>query len=572
MTKKIIYFILLVAVFAYGFSIGFFKIFPFSQLLAAKHYIEHSAGTFEIEHQNNPSGSAVTVPTFLGKLLVKKIHIPGFSGHGGGISTSGDYLYIITNKGSVNVIDLTKKIIVKSTISDIPMNFSELIRSGHPYKNDFRIQWFRVSGVYSEIVNQGTHKLFVSHHTYDSNRDCITHNISRLELAFDNRSVTQKSTWETIFTASPCIKPEPDNLLSVTPYPGHISGGAISGYDEQNILVSIGDYDRHGINGTDEYAMDLSKPYGKFILVDKESGNWSIYTIGNRNASGLYIDQDSVVWSVENGPSGGDELNILVEGENYGWPKVSLGLWYDPVLELPGAHPAGTHPGYKKPVFSWVPSVAPSSLLKIESDKFKYWTGDLIMGTMRDQSLHRLRLDQDNRVIYNERIFIGHRIRDLTTLPDGKLAMVTDDGYLLIVDDGGPVFQDNDSVTKERMTALDSWNDDVFGFYEKKSEVSIKSPETIFQQNCMTCHSLNRTNQIGPHLYDLFSRDIGGTDYANYSQTLKTDGRRWNKQLFRSFMENPEGEFPGTRMQKINLTSSEVDSLIHLFHNQRIRK
>lgn len=561
-TKKIIYTLLLCVVFTYGLAVGLYKIFPLPQLLALKHYVEQERGTFEAQHQTEePPDSVEVYETFLQKLLVKKIQIPDFSGHGGGLSTSGNLLYIMKNKGSLQIYDLINQTIVENDVSDVPMNFSELIKSGHPYKNDFRINTFRVNGLYSEYVADKTHAIFVSHNAYDAGRDCITHNISRAELQVTDQHVSQKTDWETIFTASPCLDPVPDNIVSIIPYPGHISGGAITNFDEQNLLVSVGDYDRHGISGTDEWAMDSANTYGKLILVDKNSGEWSIYTTGNRNASGLYIDRNSTIWSVENGPKGGDELNILAEGETYGWPKVSYGIWYDPTLKFTGGQKVGTHSEYKKPVFSWVPSIAPSSLSKIEGDKFQLWKDDLLLGTMRDQSLHRLRLDQDNRVVYDERINIGHRIRDLTTLPDDKIALITDDAFLVIIDDGGAVFDDMDLDIRKRMTQLDKF-DQIKTEIDTLAAPYASSAKMIFEQNCVTCHNLNLKNQIGPHLNELLGREIGGVDNFTYSHVLKEDKRMWNPELLKSFLTDPEDEFPGNRMQKINLSPGEADSLV----------
>ncbi len=562
--KKIGYILLPSVIFAYGLVVGLYGIFPYQQLLAIKHYVEFSSGTFESQEQTAVPGSTEVYETFLQRLLIKKIQIPGFSGHGGGISTSGNLLYIVTNKGSVQVYNFADYTKVESDIADLPMNFSGLIESGHPYKNDFRINWFRVNGIYSEAIDTNTHLLVISHNGYDQDRDCITHNISRTELKLNNTTVSQVNNWQTIFTATPCIDPVPDNLASATPYPGHISGGAIAKYDEQNLLITVGDYNRNGIEGTEEYAMDSSNPYGKFILLDKNSGDWSVYAVGSRNASGLYIDKNSVIWSVENGPNGGDELNIIEKGKSYGWPKVSLGIWYDPSFKLPGDSKTGTHPGYQKPVFSWVPSVAPSSLIKIEGQKFKQWQGDLIMATMRDQSLHRLRLDEDNRVIYNERIPLEHRIRDLTTLPDGRIALITDDAYLIMIEDGGPVFQEIDTDARKRIAVLDNF--DKFNTENGiVSKVTDRSSMVIYDQHCASCHNLNPTNQIGPHLHELFNRQVGDVANFNYSQTLKSDKRNWNAQLLKSFLLNPEEEFHGTRMQKINMSSSELESLIQFF-------
>ena len=525
-------------------------------------------GPFEAQQKIAYPDSVEVRETLLQRLLFKKIQIPGFDNAGGGVTNAGNLLFIVTSKGAVQTFDLGNSTIIENEISDVPMNLGGLILSGHPYRNEFRMHWFRVNGVYSEFINSETYVLFVSHNAYDRDRDCITHNISRIELRLIDRSVSQEHDWETIFTALPCVNPVPDKILAATPYPGHISGGNIANFDEHNLLVAIGDYNRHGIDGTDEWAMDSSNPYGKFILLDKKSGGWSVYTTGHRNPSGLYIDRDSVTWSIENGPRGGDELNIIVEGENYGWPKVSYGTWYEPSLNLPGGHKSGTHPVYRKPVFSWIPSVAPRGLIKIEGNKFEQWRGDLLMGTMRDKSLHRLGLDQDSRVVFDERIHIDHRVRDITTLPDDKIALVTDDGYLIIIEDGGPVDREMDSDAISRMNSLDNFDRFAVEFDAPSTESYENPSRAVYEQNCATCHNLNPNNQIGPHLYELLGREIGGVDHFNYSRILETDTRSWNAKLLKSFLKDPEDKFPGTSMQRINLSPLEVDGLIEFFQDQ----
>lgn len=562
MRKKIILLTLLfLLAFGYGFSVGFYNIFPFNQALSVKHYLQHTFGQFE--SQTTRDSVAVDIyNTALNRLLIKKVQIPSYTGGGGGILNIDNILYIISNKGSILAYNLNSFSKLITYTDDVPMNFGELIQSGHPYINDFRIPWFRVNGVYGEVQNNNRHILFVSHNSYNEEKDCITHNVSRIELKADSNKVNQIDSWNTIFTASPCIDPVPDKWYSAAPYSGHISGGKIAEYDEDRLLITVGDYNKHGINEVDEYAMDPSNPYGKFLLLDKKTGSWSVFAMGSRNPSGLYIDREGTIWSSENGPEGGDELNIIEEGKNYGWPRESYGLWYDHIYSLPGESKRGTHNNYTKPVFSWIPSIAPSNLIKIEGNKFEYWKGDLLLGTMRDQSLRRLRVDDNNQVVYDERIHIGHRIRDITTLPSDKIVLITDDGFLIVIDDGGPIFQEKNAETIQNMEALNNF--DRFKSSTEKSDTELykNSSKAIYQQNCATCHNLDRSNQIGPHLYNLFNRKVGELDNFNYSRTLKEDTRNWNTQLLRSFLENPNNKFSGTSMPEVNLSASEVDSVI----------
>jgi hypothetical protein len=421
MIKKYFWLIPLVFLFfIYGVSVGTYKLFPFQQIKHAKDILDRN---LDIE-SSVENISASTQSTTLQRLLIKKVKVGHQIGSGGGISSSGSFLFLVENKGSIKAFDIDNYVEFNVEIEDVPLNLEELINSGIFTNDDVELIWYRVNGVYSEQVDSTTYRLFVSHNGFNSTEKCITHNISSTDLKLTDLSINQVSNWNTIFTAKPCIDPNPEHYLSSHPFEGSVSGGTIIEFNNEQLLVTIGDYMRHGLNNTEAYSMDPVIPYGKTVLIDKRSGDWSIYSIGHRNAAGLYKDKSGTIWSTENGPLGGDELNIIKPGINYGWPLVSLGVWYDPNYRLTGGQDYGRHTGYQKPVFSWPNSVAPASLLRIQGDKFRYWSGDLIVGTRANQSLRRIRLDDSLRVIYDERIELGHRVRDMTALKDESIAIL----------------------------------------------------------------------------------------------------------------------------------------------------
>lgn len=564
---KLSFVLVVVLAFTYGLMAGVYEIFPEPQISTLKNYVAPSWNPFQEEKEPVKIKSGLVYDSFIQRLLIKKVRLPGSTDHGGALSVSGKMLFLATNKGTVLPFDLERYTLLKNNLSDVPMNLDGLYRSGHPDQN-FRIDWFRVNGLYSETIDKNTYELFVSHNAYLEDEDCITHNITKTKLSIEGDSKRQMNNWETIFTATPCIDPEPEKIAAARPYPGHISGGPMIEFDDKRLLVAVGDYNRHGIGGIEEWAMNPSNPYGKTILLNKESGEWSVFSMGNRNITGLFKGKDGSIWAVENGPRGGDELNILKEGKNYGWPSVSYGLWYDHSFELIGDHKAGTHPEFTKPVYSWVPSVAPRGLVNINGSKFEFWKNDFIVGSMTDNSLHRLRLDEDNRVIFDERIDLGHRMRDIVVLPDNRLAVITDDNYLIIIDDGGAVYEEINSKVETRIKDLER-----FESLSAKRDSSLSgdfrmSSKQIFQNKCSNCHNLNPVNGIGPHLSNLFNRTVGEVEGYDPSQTLKSDSRTWNAKLLRSFLENPGNEFQGTRMRKINLTSAEIDSLVKFFKSK----
>ena len=156
-----------------------------------------------------------------------------------------------------------------------------------------------------------------------------------------------------------------------------------------------------------------------------------IYTFGHRNPQGLAVHPDTgEVWAVEHGPRGGDELNILVPGANYGWPVITYGESYAGFAIGEGT----SKPGMAQPVRYWVPSISPSGMAFYTGDAFPSWRGNLFLGALSGLALVRLELD-GNEVVHEERLLrdLGARIRDVRNGPDGTLYLLTDepDGKLL---------------------------------------------------------------------------------------------------------------------------------------------
>jgi glucose/arabinose dehydrogenase len=156
-----------------------------------------------------------------------------------------------------------------------------------------------------------------------------------------------------------------------------------------------------------------------------------IYTFGHRNPQGLTVHPDTgEVWAAEHGPKGGDEINILVPGANYGWPVITYGESYAGLSIGEGT----SKPGMAQPVRYWVPSISPSGMAFYTGDAFPSWRGNLFLGALSGLALVRLELD-GNEVVHEERLLrdLGLRIRDVRNGPDGTLYLLTDepDGKLL---------------------------------------------------------------------------------------------------------------------------------------------
>jgi glucose/arabinose dehydrogenase len=150
-----------------------------------------------------------------------------------------------------------------------------------------------------------------------------------------------------------------------------------------------------------------------------------IWSMGHRNVQAAAIDETGRLWEIEHGPQGGDELNLVERGKNYGWPLVAYGEEYSgaPIV---GAVTA--KPGFEQPIYYWDPVIAPSGAQFYTGSAFPAWRGNLFVGSLKEKRLVRLVLAND-RVVGEEHLLTdrGHRIRDVRQGPDGALYLVTDE-------------------------------------------------------------------------------------------------------------------------------------------------
>ena len=150
------------------------------------------------------------------------------------------------------------------------------------------------------------------------------------------------------------------------------------------------------------------------------------WTLGNRNMQGATLHpKTGELWTHEHGPQGGDEVNVMRSGLNYGWPVITYGVNYGFGTRIGEGQ---TKPGMVQPLHLWVPSIAPSGMAFVSGSKFPQWTGDLLVGALRDQMLVRLVLDGE-KVVREERLLKGlvGRIRDVRMGPDDLVYLLTDE-------------------------------------------------------------------------------------------------------------------------------------------------
>ncbi len=212
----------------------------------------------------------------------------------------------------------------------------------------------------------------------------------------------------------------------------HHYGGRLAFLDDGTLLLTTGE----GYSRKDE-AQSVDGHFGKVVRInsdgsapadnpfaDRGGSAAKVLSYGHRNPQGLAVDPETGrIWLHEHGPRGGDEVNVVEAGKNYGWPAITYGVDYSGAIISP--HTAMD--GMEQPQKYWDPSIAPSGLTLYTGDAFPEWRGSLFVGALKNQDVRRLTVS-DGDVVAEEILFaeIGERIRDVRTGPDGFLYVLTE--------------------------------------------------------------------------------------------------------------------------------------------------
>jgi glucose/arabinose dehydrogenase len=210
-------------------------------------------------------------------------------------------------------------------------------------------------------------------------------------------------------------------------------GGRIAQLADGSLVLTLGD----GFS-LREAAQDLRSHLGKIVrvhtdgsvpadnpFVGRADALPEIYSLGHRNVQGIAIDAErGILWAHEHGPRGGDELNRIEPGINYGWPVATAGLDYS------GAQisPFERYAGMRDPVHGWTPSIAPSAMVLYRGAAFAQWQNDLLVTALAGRALHRLQIDADGRVQQEDVLLrsLGERLRDVRVDAQGRVLLLTD--------------------------------------------------------------------------------------------------------------------------------------------------
>ena len=416
---------------------------------------------------------------------------------GGSLATVDDLQLLSTAQGALYAIRQSPEGTLRINATDIrvPVGVDEFKKFA-PHSTYV----LRVTGLAALRVRQDT-TLYAAYDYWNRAKNCFSTRVSKVTISLTGeQAVKALGDWLQVFESKPCLE-------ATTGYDAVQTGGRLAVRADGGLLLSLGDRGINGLNGV-TLADRLDNDYGKVIQFTNDGGASTVFTIGHRNQQGLASGTSGRIWETEHGPQGGDEINLLVAGNDYGWPSVSYGTDYGHFVwpYSPAAHDHGTR---SEPVLAFVPSIGISNLLELSSSRFPAWQGDLLVGSLKAKSLYRVRL-RDARAIYAERIEIGHRIRDLASTAAGDLILWTDDGYII--------------------------------------RISPAAQASIYDL-CSGCHEPSgQMPALGPPLRSIVDRKVADHFQFGYSAALRQLGGTWTEKRLNDFLRDPGSFAPGTTM------------------------
>ncbi|MBK7905628.1 MAG: PQQ-dependent sugar dehydrogenase [Gemmatimonadetes bacterium] len=477
--------------------------------------------------------------TNLYNVSVQKVSVPA-EGRDGGIAALRDGVLLVNRKGAAWFVDKDRVLHPSPVV--VPVNVAALLEDPdnagliHP-------EQFGVKDIYIEERGDAV-RLFASFTFWFPESNCYTLRVALLETtvaALQGAAGAIEGAgggdWRTLFDSKPCM-PLTQLPGGGSPHPTLGAGGRVSLHGPTELLVSIG-----GFRGENEMvpAAEYWSPensYGKVIAIDLNTGASRPFTVGHRNPQGLFVSEGGTVWETEHAARGGDELNLLAEGQNYGYPSVSYGTTYDAMIWA--SNPAqGRHEGFARPSYVWMPSVGISQVLVLQKGGFPYWQGDVIVASMAMEHLYRVRLE-DGRAIYAEPMRLDHRARDLIETNRGEIVVKTDDDFL--------IYLTNVTTGSAAAAALPP--------VERGQ---------LLATTCMGCHTLTAggANGIGPNLHRIVGRDIGSSPGYPYSAALQRAPGAWTDDALAKYIANPAAAVPGTTMPALPAyTDQELADLL----------
>lgn len=393
-------------------------------------------------------------------------------------------------------------------------------------------EWFRFNDVL-HVSDETGDWLIVSYSYWNPEAFCQTSRLSRLPLAPGSAPQAWQARaddWQLVKETVPCLPPrESGEALA-----GLEAGGRLVSLSPGVVAWSSGAYERddavQGPDYSEALAQRLDSDYGKVMKVDLETGATTFLARGLRNPQGLTIDANGQLWVTDHGMRGGDELNRVVEGSNFGWPAVTYGTHYNTLPAVNRDRHEG-HAGYDLPAAAFVPSIAPGTALAVTN--FNYaWEGDILVGGFNG-SLYRVHNGERDGIVIEEIPMGDLRLRDMDRLDDGRIVIWTDDRRIITL--MNDTRQTQADILLSRISALDDAN--------------LKASLEGMSETCLRCHSLEDGEMLaGPSLHQICTKTPGSTSFDGYSGALDALDGPWSVDSLARFIAAPLEVAPGTNM------------------------
>lgn len=349
---------------------------------------------------------AVLVKTAYTDLWRREFSWPdGPSPRGGALTVAGNRLLVASGDGRFFRVDFQRNQVEPDALPTLDLGAKGLARSR-------RYKTAELPPRVHDILADGA-DVYVSFDQYVAETDSIHFNIAR--LATDGKS------WTTLHRTI---------ALDAAIYTMGTGGRLALQPGTRRLFFTVGDrsLDRRSPRPSAIAAQQPALPWGKVGYLDLKKGSVHPYSLGHRNPQGLAFLADGRLVESEHGPQGGDEINFIREGGNYGWPYRSYGTEYGAYFEYRMSLPPAPRVDFIEPAYAFVPSIAPTQLVQVKGFHAR-WDGDLLLGSLKAQTLFRIRLAGE-RVLFVEPIPLECRIRDVRQMGD-RIVLLTDDGRLL---------------------------------------------------------------------------------------------------------------------------------------------
>lgn len=440
-------------------------------------------------------------------LALKRIPAPVDWGSGGAIDAVGEHVFLITRRGVVHLLSPTEEMFQLTGIAPpVDVVGQEALAERQVQKSSI--------GIKDLIVRQfdDGFEVTVSYVDLKPDDQCVTIAVARAVVAPDQLFKPHSPDWTNLYRSVPCVSLDTAFLLQ--------SGGALDYAPDGTLYLFVGEFGYGNLPDTSAImrSQAANTDLGKVIAI-RTDGTAEHVSSGHRNPGGMTITSDGRIFVTEHGPQGGDELNLVTPGADYGWPIVTYGAEYGDFVWHPDPAP-GQHLGFQQPILSWAPSIGVSSVSEYQGNELDLWQGNLIVATLRSAQLRRLIL-AEGRVVLDEPVSIGARVRDHTIAPDGRIFVKFDKQPVVLA-----------------ISNANQLIDDI--------------PKGLAQ--CVSCHQVrpgDTAEYAGPTLVGVFNRPIASVQGFEYSEALSRVSGRWSEDMLLNYLTNIAFVAPGSSMPQI---------------------